>query len=174
MINSLSLRYGLILGAIGLGVNVLLYLSGVNIMAMGIIGIVWLIVMLVLWIVFALRVRKANNNSFTLGEAFRSLFIIALISIVAGIVWQVLLINVIDPNYNAKMMEETMQLMDDMGVSMNDDMTGEMLAKMEESSSLTMQLKGMFINIAIMSVIALIVSLIIKKEGSSGSTLDTM
>lgn len=144
-------------------------------MIMGILGILWLIIMLILWVLFATQIRRANNQSFTFAEAFKSLLIMAIVSIIGGFIWQVLLTRVIDPEYTSRVLEETMATMENLGGGeMSDDMMQGMIEGIEESTSWSSQILGIVINIAIAAVLSLIVAAIIKRDNGNSKVLDTM
>jgi hypothetical protein len=113
-------------------------------------------------------VRQANGDVFSFGQAFQSLFIIGVISMVIGIVWQVLLYQVIDPGYGERMLETSI----DMAEQFGGELPAEQIEQMKEQFTLTGQLKGGIWGIGIMALLSLIVSLIIKKNEPTANTLD--
>jgi hypothetical protein len=172
MIIQKSLRYGLQLGLGYTAYSILSYASNINPTIQSILGLIVLILIIALWIVFATRVRRANNESFTYGEAFTSLFFIALPGIVLSIIWSMILLTSIDPELIERTIETAAQAME----TFNKELTPEMIEEMRKGATILGQIQALLIYILFMSAISALVALVIKKEASpfasSNQTID--
>jgi F0F1-type ATP synthase assembly protein I len=162
MIVQKSARYGLIIGAISTGIAIFSYALDPSMTIQMILGVISFILIISLWIVFATRVRKENNNSFTYGEAFTSLFTIAIVSMAIGTLWQILLTQAIDPGYSERMLEMSVAMAAKWGA----EMTAEQIEEARAGFTLGGQILGFLWSILFMSILTALVALIIKKEGT--------
>jgi hypothetical protein len=162
MITQKSIRYGLIIGAISLGIAIFSYVVDPSMTVQMVLGLISFITIISLWIVFATRVRKENNNSFTYKEAFACLFTIAIVSMAIGSLWQILLTQVIDPGYSERMLEMSVAMAAKWGA----EMTAEQIEDTRAGFTLGGQILGFFWSVLFMSILTALVALIIKKEGT--------
>ncbi len=166
MIIQKSLRYGIQLGLGYTTYSILSYASNINPTIQGIIFLIALILIIALWIIFATRVRKANNESFTYGEAFTSLFFIALPGLLLTTIWSIILSTSIDPELIERTIETAALGME----KFNKELTPEMIEAMRKGATIPGQIQGLLIYILFMSAISALVALVIKKEASPFST----
>ncbi|WP_448520442.1 DUF4199 domain-containing protein [Rhodoflexus sp.] len=96
--NNTAIRYGLMLAAVGIVVQLLIYVVNVELMASMISSFVILLISIALIIYFARLLRQARGGFATFGEMFSDIFIMLMISAVAGIIFNYMLYNVIDPD----------------------------------------------------------------------------
>jgi hypothetical protein len=98
IIKKMALRNGLLIGAISIALTLVLWIvnplmqytnTGVSL------GLAVLVI--VLFVVFGLEIRKALGGYWTFGEAFKGLFIMSLYVSILTIVFHYILFNFIDP-----------------------------------------------------------------------------
>jgi hypothetical protein len=174
MITQKSLRYGLIIGAISTGISIFSYAVNPSMAIQMVLGIITFVLIISLWIVYATRVRKENQNSFTYGEAYTSLFIIAIVSMAMGSLWQIVLTQVVDPEYAERMVEMSVAMAGNWGA----EMTAEQIEETRAGFSLGGQLKGFLMSVVFMGILTALVALIIKKErapfGANQTPIDAL
>lgn len=157
-----SFNYGLILGLIGVVFSLMLYTMDAHYSqdtATTIIGIL-IMVGITAWAIF--NFRKANGGYLSLGQALKLGAGIALISGVISVLYTILLANVIDPEFPAKVMESRLA-----DAAANGDLTPEQLQQQKEMGIKFFWMGYPFIiiiNILIGLVIGLVTGLILKKE----------
>jgi hypothetical protein len=169
MLNQLSLKYGLILGGISIALSAFTYAIDMPFWLMSVIGILAFIAIIILWVAYAIKVRKANGDAFTFGQAFTSLAIIGAVSMVLGQVWNYILTHVIDKEYMNKMIEKTVDSMVSMGMSPDDPKIEEVVKGMEEGMQFSKQMQNAGIGIIVMLVLAAIIAAIIKRSKVSAA-----
>lgn len=96
LINKESLICGLYLGLIGMGINLVLFLVDPLFPTRPVAGSVLGIVNLAFLCLFLLSVRKQVGNYWNFAEAFRSAFLISLVNLGFGILWDFILFHLID------------------------------------------------------------------------------
>ncbi len=169
MLNQLSLKYGLILGGISVALSAFTYAIDMPFWLMSVIGILAFLAIIILWVAYTIKVRKANGNSFTFGEAFTSLAIIGAVTMLLSQVWHFLLTHVIDKEYMNKMIEKTVDSMVSMGMSPDDPKIEEVVKGMEEGMQFSKQMQNAGIGIVVMLVLAAIIAAIIKRSKVSAA-----
>lgn len=97
-----ALTFGIILGIISIVFNVILYMMDLQFQGGFAILIINALIMLAIIIVGMRQFKKENGGFMSFGEAIKIGLGIALIAGVLGIIYQQLLINVIDPEYMQK------------------------------------------------------------------------
>lgn len=96
--NQTAVRYGLVLAAIGIVTQLLIYIINVELMASIVFNFLVFIVSIAVLIYFARLLRQARGGFATFGEMFGDIFVMLMISAVAGTIFNYLLYNVIDPD----------------------------------------------------------------------------
>ncbi|MFN0031769.1 MAG: DUF4199 domain-containing protein [Flavobacteriales bacterium] len=167
-----SIRYGLILAVVSIVAGTLLTLVEMNLMLMGILFLVVVLGPMVFWVLFAIRVRKANNNTFSYQQALLSLVIIAFISMFLGQVWNTVYIKYINPGMIEQMAEKTAEGMIEMGMSADDPQIEETVRQIEESNDMGVQWRKFMWNTVVMLVLSLIIAAIIKKQPGQSDNLN--
>ena len=172
LITQLSLKNGLILAVVWIVIYALLYfINPVMIFTNFWISLVIWIIVIVLLVIIGKNIRTEIGGFWTFGEAFKSFLIIALILSFTSVLYNVVLIKVINPRYPAEaaaaIQESQKAMMEKFGVS--SDQIDEAMAKtgnMEEKLQPTV--KNMTTNfgysIAVYGVLALILAAILKKN----------
>ncbi len=156
-----SLNYGLILGALSVVFAVMLFTMDAHTSqdtSTTIIGIV-MMVAIIFWGIFAFR--KANGGFLTIGQALKIGAGIALISGIIYIIYLLVLTNVLDPDFAAKVTEARLAEVEASG-----QLTAEQLAQQKEMSIKYFWFGYpviLIFNILIGLVIGLIAGLILKK-----------
>ncbi|MGY3052287.1 putative Tic20 family protein [Pedobacter sp. UYEF25] len=172
LITLLSLKNGLILAAVWIVIYAVLYfINPVMIFTNFWISLVIWVVVIVLLVIIGKSIRTEIGGFWTFGQAFKSFLIIALILSFTSVLYNVVLIKVINPNYPAEaasaIQDSQKAMMEKFGAS--SDQIDEAIAKsgnMEEK--LQANVKNMTTNfgysIAVYGVLALILAAILKKN----------
>lgn len=105
LINKESLICGLYLGLIGMGLNLVIFLVDPLFATRPVAGSVLGIVNLSFMVLFLLSVRKQVGNYWTFSEAFRSAFLISIINLGFGILWNFILFHLIDKTLGGRIYE---------------------------------------------------------------------
>lgn len=152
------LTYGLYLGVIGIFIHLVFYATG-NLIKLGwltgILGFVAMIVMLVLGI----KKHKTDNGGFlTFGEALKVGVGIAVVSAVISAVYTLIFTNIIEPDFQAQMMEIQKQAWIDAGL--NDE-------QIEASEEMASKFSGPAITIPISIVVSAFFGFIISAIGGA-------
>ena len=100
-----ALRYGLILGGISIVFGIMLYSLDMQYEQGWQIGLVNIIIMIAVIIMAIIAFRKDNGGLLSLGQALKVGIGTALIAGILGIIYQMVLMNVLDPDFMANMME---------------------------------------------------------------------
>lgn len=130
---STILNYGLYLGIIGVFIHLAFYATGTLIKFGWLSGIISFIAMVAI-IILGIKKFKADNGGFlTFGQALKVGVGIAVISAVITTVYTLLFTNVIEPDFQAQMMEVQKQAWLDAG--MNDEQIEASEAMAEKFSS---------------------------------------
>lgn len=156
-----SLNYGLILGGIGVAFGIMLFLQDAHtsqspgVMAVGIL----LTAGVIFWGIY--NFRKANGGYLTLGQALKLGAGIALIAGIVSVLFNIILVNYLDPDAPSKIMDA--RLAEPLA---NGDITA---AQAEQQKEMSLQYWWMgypvivIVNVLIGLVIGLIAGLIFKK-----------
>jgi hypothetical protein len=146
---------------------------------MSIFGFVGFIIAIVLPIIFIRKEREANGGAITFGEAFKMSFLGLVIGGAIGTIFQILYVQVIDPEYAERLTAKTLEMSNNfMEGNMDDEMREEILRESESSTmdsfTLVGQLKSFVYGVIFYAVISLILAAILKRqpEGGAADTLD--
>ncbi|UNY97656.1 DUF4199 domain-containing protein [Zhouia spongiae] len=110
-----ALKFGLIQGAIGIVFSLMLFSLDMHYEQNPVAGIIGLVIMAVIISIAIYQYKKANNNVLTLSQALKVGIGTALIAGVLGVIYQYLLVNVIDPLFMDKFAEVQRAKLGEMG-----------------------------------------------------------
>lgn len=161
-----ALKYGIILGLIGIAFNLMLYFQDLHyqidmsriFLALGL-GVVLTIIASILGI---LEFRKANNGFVSFPEGLKIGVGATLISGVIGIIFGFVLAHVIDPDMTAKAIEYSTNMMLDSG--MDPEMVEKQIESQKDPNYVFQIAGGLIFNLFIGFVGALIPALALKKS----------
>lgn len=169
--SSSAIKNGLILGLIGIIITMLAYVIDLNLLTSMWFGLVMLVLAIVVLAVFGNKYRDEQLEGFiSFGDAFKYIFIAALISMIVSGVFQILLYNVIDPELpeiiTEQALKSTEEFMEKLGTPAED--IDEAMKKAENDLdgkfTTTGILSGSWVWLIISAIYALIVGAIIKKK----------
>lgn len=100
-----ALRYGLILGGISIVFGIMLYSLDMQYDQSWGVSLVNFAIMIAVIIMGLMAFRKDNNGLMSLGQALKVGIGAALISGILAVIYQMVLMNVIEPDFMANMME---------------------------------------------------------------------
>lgn len=102
---SIMLNYGLMLGVISVLVSLTLYATG-NLITLGwVAGVISFIAMVIIIVLGIKKFKYENNNLLSFGQAVKVGIGIALISALVGIVYNLIFLNFIEPDFQNQVME---------------------------------------------------------------------
>lgn len=172
LITQLSLKNGLILALVWLVIYSLLYfINPVMIFTNFWIPLLIWVILIVLLVMVGISTRKEVGGFWTFGQAFKSFLIISLILSFTSVIYSLVLVKVINPNYPteaaAAIQDSQKAMMVKFGVP--PEKIDEAIAKAgNPAEKLQPTLKNLTINfgvsIAVFGVISLILAAILKKN----------
>ncbi|MDO6675725.1 DUF4199 domain-containing protein [Tenacibaculum sp. 1_MG-2023] len=134
---NIILNYGLYLGLIGVFIHLAFYATGTLIKFGWLSGIIGFIVMIIL-IILGIKKFKTDNNGFlTFGQALKVGVGIAVISAVISTIYTLIFTNIIEPDFQAQMMEVQKQAWIDAGMTDEQIEASETMAKKFNSPVIT-------------------------------------
>ncbi|MDE1206804.1 DUF4199 domain-containing protein [Tenacibaculum larymnensis] len=137
---NIILNYGLYLGIIGVFIHLAFYATGTLIKFGWLSGIIGFIAMIVL-IILGIKKFKTDNSGFlTFGQALKIGVGIALISAVITTIYTLVFTNVIEPDFQAQMMEVQKQTWIDSGMTDEQIEASEAMSKKFSSPIITVPL----------------------------------
>ncbi|HMQ62375.1 MAG TPA: DUF4199 domain-containing protein, partial [Flavilitoribacter sp.] len=98
------------------------------------------------------------------GKAFLTGFVALLISGVIGIIFSYIYMNFIEPDYAQNVMRESMEMMEDFGVQMDDAQMEEAMQRGGNPGSIMSMLFGFLGSAFFSAIISLIVGAVMKKD----------
>ena len=165
-----SLKFGFIIGIVGIIIGVLAYMAGESLMVKWWFGIIILVINIGLIIYSGIQYRASIGGYMDFKTAFSVTFLTFLMAGILGTIFTIILYQVIDPELPVRLtqaaIEQTEQMMNNFGAqqeSINEQM-GLIKEKMANQFSLLGQIKGFGISMIIYAVVALIIGAIIKKS----------
>ena len=172
MINEIIKRngvtFGILSGIVSALITATIYAVDLNLFVSWWIGVVSILIYLVLGIVLLSKTKKEMNGLFVFKDAFTTYFISAVIGIVIGTAFNILLFNVIDPSAQDTLKEITIKNAVAMMQKFNSPAAAinEMIAKMKENNpySVLQLLKGSVFSIVFSSIIGLIMAAFFKSK----------
>ncbi|WP_396634179.1 DUF4199 domain-containing protein [Maribacter sp. R86514] len=150
--------YGLVLGILTITFAVMLYVAGLQYEQSLALFAVNISIMVGVIVFGIYKFREANNNLLTISEAIKVGIGIALIGAIIGIIYQMIFINVIEPDFMTNMMAAQKAEMISKNPSMTQDEIDAAVKMMENFS-------GPFLSAAISLISALFFGLIISLLG---------
>jgi len=159
----IALKYGLFLGGASVIFAFMLYLADMHYQAGTPVFIISVVLMLAAIIIGMIQFKKENNGFITFGQGFKIGVGICLIAGVIGVIFNQLMVNVIDPDMMEKAMEFQKATLMESG-----DLTPEQInAQIEMGKNFTtptMQIAfGLLGSVFMGLILSLIPALVIKK-----------
>ncbi len=169
-----AVKPGLTMGLISLAVTFIAYFIDPTLLASGWFALVALVIFFALIIYFGKQYRSELGGYMTFGTAFNFSFIAILISGFIGLIGQLLLFHVVDPELPKLLADSSFQttvaMMERFGASA-DSIPPAQLEEMRQTTlnnfSVIGQIKGFGIGIIFYAIIALILGAILKKRDKS-------
>ena len=162
------IKYGLILGAIGIIITFLIYIVDITLMTQWWLGLLMLAINIGIIVYAGIDLRKNNGGYLSFKNAFLSTFLIFLVAGIIGTLVNLLMFYVIDPELPGRLtdatVETTASMMQKFGASQEQiDLEIEKV-KQREPYSAKSTLMGFGIGIIIYAILALIIGAIIKRK----------
>ncbi len=162
----IALKYGLIIGAIGIVFNLMLYSQDLHYQ----IDLQRLVINLVIGILFVVAAsifamkefKKANNGFMSTGEGLKIGVGLSLISGIIGIIFNLILTEVIDPETTQKAIDFAIQSMRDAGMT-ESQIDQRMQGQGEPNYPLQIGI-GLIVSVVLGFIGSLIPALVIKKQ----------
>lgn len=172
MINEIIKRngitFGVITGILSALITATIYAIDLKFFVSLWVGVVSIMIYLILAIVLLSKTKKELKGIFTFKEAFTTYFISAVIAILIGTAFNILLFNVIDPSAQDTLKEITLKNTVAMMQKFNSPAAAinEVIAKMKESNpfSTIELLKGSASSIVFSSIFGLIMAAFFKSK----------
>ena len=163
------LNYGLVLGVVSILINVVMYVMNLHIEKNWITGILGFIAMITIIVIGINKFKQANGTYLTLGQALKIGIGISLVAAILGIIYQLIFMNYIEPDYMDKVMEIQYEKMIEQNPNMTQDqidMSMEMAKKFSTPAitSAFALVGSLFFGL----IISLVAGLIMKKENNHG------
>ena len=167
---SLSLYYGLILGAILVVINLLYYILDVNMFNFGFAAVSLLISVAVVVLVLLIGIKSYRDKSLggeiTFSTCFISGLIMGLIGFVISALYSFVFYKYFEPDLLAESFEKFVEMMENMGLP--DEQLDEVIRRSADKFNPEAQLRSQMISGGIIAVImSLIVSAFVKKQSSA-------
>ncbi|MET1259768.1 MAG: DUF4199 domain-containing protein [Flavobacteriaceae bacterium] len=159
-----SLNYGALLGLVGIVFGFMLYSADMHYEQGWEINAINLVIMAGIIIFGIAQFRKANAGYLTLGQAMKVGLGIALVGFVIGIIYQMIFINVIEPEFMDNMMEIRKAEMIAQNPNMTQEQVDNATEMMKKFSGPGMMIAfGALASIFFGAIFSLIGGLILKK-----------
>lgn len=175
-LNSHALRYGLFLGLAGIIITVLLYMVSPAMLASP-----WMALLLVVYFVYLIFVginyRNQIGGYIDFGKAFKHSFIVIVVSGLLGIVFNMLLYNVIDPNLPEVLADASAETARSMAERFGapEDTIDEAVATTRTDTlkgfTVMGQLRAFGIGLIFYAIVSSIVGLIVRKRVPEGDVV---
>lgn len=161
----IMIDYGVLLGIISLLLGVLMYVTNNHVAPHWSLGVGGFVIFVVILVLGLKKFKESKGGFMSLGEALKIGIGIAIISALIGLVWQLVMTNILDPDYADKLM----QVQREQIIESQPDITQEQLDS-------TMEIMSGFSNPALSAafqilagiffgfIVSLIAGLIMKKE----------
>jgi hypothetical protein len=177
--NKNALNLGITMGVIGILIFLLMVVLEPGMILLSVLGFVGIIVAIVLPIIFIRKERETNGGVISFGEAFKLSFIGLLIGGAIGVIFQILYIQVIDPEFGERMTAKTLEMSNSfMEGNMDDEMREQILRDAEADSLKRYTVPGMLQTFGIAAifyaVISLILAAVLKKSPEGASSSETL
>ena len=164
-IKSLIVTYGLLLGALSVAFQLMLFFLDMHYKNDSTAGIVSLVIMIGILLYAFIQFKKQNEGYLSLSEALKIGLGVSLVSSLIGIVYTVILMNFLDPDTMKKSLELSMETMRIQNPEMPQEQL-DMARSMQEKMSSPLILSAIQIIFALFIgfIISLIGGLIVKKS----------
>ena len=164
-IKSLIVTYGLLLGALSVAFQLMLFFLDMHYKNDSTAGIVSLVIMIGILLYAFIQFKKQNEGYLSLSEALKIGLGVSLVSSLIGIVYTVILMNFLDPDTMKKSLELSMETMRIQNPEMPQEQL-DMARSMQERMSSPLILSAIQIIFALFIgfIISLIGGLIVKKS----------
>lgn len=169
IIKKLALRNGLLIGAISIVLTFVLWIVDPLMQYTNTAASLGLAVLvLVLFVIFGLEIRKTLGGYWTFGEAFKGLFIMSLYVSILTILFNYILFTFIDPTLSQRVSEaiiaKVTESLSTSGLSQEkiDDVTKSMHGKFD--ASLKNEAVNLGVGLIFYAVVDLVIAAIIKKN----------
>ncbi|WP_419211844.1 DUF4199 domain-containing protein [Maribacter sp. X9] len=153
-----ALNYGIILGVLSIIFSLMLYMAGMQYDQSIVLFFVRLAIMTGVIIFGIYKFREANNDTLTISEAIKVGIGMALIGTIIGIIYQMIFMSVIEPDFMKNMMEAQKMEM----IAKNPNMTQEQI---DNASEMMQKFSGPYLSAAIGLIGGLFLGLIISLIG---------
>jgi hypothetical protein len=162
---SLIVTYGLLLGALSVAFQLMLFFLDMHYKNDSTAGIVSLVIMIGILLYAFIQFKKQNEGYLSLSEALKIGLGVSLVSSLIGIVYTVILMNFLDPDTMKKSLELSMETMRIQNPEMPQEQL-DMARSMQEKMSSPLILSAIQIIFALFIgfIISLIGGLIVKKS----------
>lgn len=159
------LQYGTLLGIISVVFGLMIYFLDMHYTQETSIGIVSMVISISVIVLGQFNFRKENGGFMSLGDAIKLGLGIALISGIIGVTYQVLLVNVIDPNTIDKMMEVTQNKLIDDSPEITQEQLDQIIGMQKKFSTPGMMVAfGLIGSLFLGFIISFISGLILKRN----------
>lgn len=160
-----GLRFGLLLAAVGIIFSLMLFFADLHYERGWAINLVNILLMAGVIFLAISHFKKANGTYLTLGEAMKVGLATAVVAALVGIVWQLIFINFIEPDF----MDKVFQISRAEMIQQNPKMTEEQLKGGEDmirmfTSPGVIVVMALVFSLFIGSIASLIIGLILKKQ----------
>ena len=161
----IMLNYGLILGFVGILINVAVFAMGQTYDPHWSVAVIGIAAMIAIVVAGIKKVKELNNGFLSLGQALKVGLGIALISAIVGIIYTFIFTNYIEPEYYSRIIEVQQQTILDKYPNFSDEQIEMANANIEKFSGPAMGTAFALIgSLFIGFIIALIAGLIMKKS----------
>jgi hypothetical protein len=163
-----SIKWGIILGLIAIIITLIAYLIDITLLAKSGVGLISLAISIAIVIYAGRDYRSKLGGYMSFKEAFIHAFVVLVISGFLGVLFNILLYNVIDPDVVPILveaqMENAMKAMEAFGGASNTEMMDGMAEGIKDGYTVTGQATGFLWLLIIYAIGALIVGAINKKK----------
>lgn len=163
-----GISFGLISGLISVVITTLIYVINLEYFTKWWIGVVTILISIILSIMLMITTKKQLKEDFPFKSAFTTYFIYTLIGTSIGVIFNIILFNLIDPAAKDTLRELTtkftIEMMEKFGApreAINEALKG---IKTQDQFGISSQIKGLFFTIAFSCIWGLILSAIFKSE----------
>lgn len=168
--NQKAITYGVIGGLITVAFNLIMYLIDPALLANWWIGFAALPIAVIILLAGGFAIRKAEGGYLKFGAAFLNMFVIGVVMTIIGVIYQILLMHVIDPELPQFLMEKAMENMAEMMANFGmpeaqlEEAMREGAANIESQFSIGAQILGIIWGAMFYAVLSLILALIVKRN----------
>lgn len=165
-----AVSYGLLGGLVLVVINLLIYLIDSSLMASWWVGILNFPITIAILVIAGLAIRRENGGFIKVGQAFVGMLITGIMMSLVSTVWQIILLNAIDPELKTflatEALEQTYSMMEKFG--MPEEQMKDALRDAEESVAQGFTISGQLMSVIWSAVwwalVSIIIALIIKKN----------